>query len=444
MKKHITIRFVFVIGLVEVVALVALFILMNIHITKRLEDRVISDMSVIARDRAELVETYIRGCIDYVDEYSHLPEAADALENPNDSGIIDNLREVTREVAADRNDIEGLYVAQWDTYVLAHINPDSVDKTFRDEEGARELEEKIRKADAGFCTGIVQAPVTKKMVIPVYAPVKSKTGEMIGFVGAAFYADSLSRELHSITQNENVSYSLINAANNTYIFDNDEALSGTPCEDEDILSAIKTIHTKVGNGGYYNYSKSGQVVSCYFMANRDWLFVIRDDSSDVFGVVGSIREAMIIICAAIAVFVIIATAITASRLMRPARAISDQIRRLRDGDYSRGHSMEKYTERIDEFGDIASAVDELQVDLENQYELFFEMLRVQTVGTLVTRTDNSEVVLINEKAMEFMNLTGEPERVTIDDIRNEFDDDALEIVDGNMAKFRDGAIDELS
>ena len=136
MKKYVTARLTVVIGAVALVSMTLLFLVVNHHITKVLQEKAVADMNVIAGDRAELVETYIQGCCNFVDAYSRTSEAADALLHPKDDNAIRSAREITKSIAGNREGLEGLYIAQWDTYVLAHINPDSVDKTFREPDSA--------------------------------------------------------------------------------------------------------------------------------------------------------------------------------------------------------------------------------------------------------------------------------------------------------------------
>ena len=447
MKKHVVVRLTVVIGAVSLISMILLFFVLDYCATTKIQEKAIGDMDVIANDRAQLVETYIQGCCDFVGAYARTTEAREALEKPKDTGALASIRELTKGMAEDQANLEGLYVAKWDTYVLAHNNPDSMDKTFREPDAAKELEEAIRKADAAFCTGIVQSPVTKKMVIPVYAPVKNKAGEMIGFAGAAFFTDGLSERLASVRGQgkAGVDYSLINVVTNTYIFDNNDALVGTECEDEELLDAVKKSNDELNRGSDYSYSNdSGQVVSCHYMTNRDWVFVIRDQHHEVFSVIGTVRALLIGSCVVAMLLMVLVVFFSVRAVMHPLRAINRQLVRLKEGDYSEGHKIEKYAKREDEFGRMAQAVNELKDVMGNQYELFREMLRAQTVGTIVMRSQTQEILMINDRALEMMNLAGYQGTVTAMDIRNEFDDDQLEIVDENMRRVQETEGAEVS
>ncbi|MBR4769134.1 MAG: hypothetical protein IK088_09190, partial [Lachnospiraceae bacterium] len=161
-RSKISFRIALIVGVVEILAMAALFLIMNQTLTRILEKNAISDLNVIAKDRAQIIETYISGCVDFLDCYSKASEIRDVLLQPEDPEAIEASRAYTNHVADGHKDIEGLYVAKFDTYVLAHINPDSVDKTFREPGSAKELEDTIRKEGKAFCTGIVMAPVSKR------------------------------------------------------------------------------------------------------------------------------------------------------------------------------------------------------------------------------------------------------------------------------------------
>ena len=446
MKKHVTARLTVVIGAVALISMALLFLVVNHHITTMLKDKAVADMNVIAGDRAELVETYIQGCCNFVDAYSRTSEAAEVLAHPQDPEAIKAARDITESIAGNREGLEGLYIAQWDTYVLAHINPDSVDKTFREADSAAELEAQIRKADAAFCTGIVQASVTKKMVIPVYAPVKNSAGEMLGFAGGAFFTDDLSGRLAGIGKESatDVSYSLINAKTNTYIFSDNEELVGTECVDESILDSILTVRRDVGLRGEYNYTKGDRVVACRYMANRDWVFIFEDEGDDVFGVISGVRLILLVCCILAALLMMLVALFSIQGVMRPLRAINRAIVRFRQGDYSQGHAIEKYTKRSDEFGQVAQAACELNEVMENRYELFGEILKAQTVGMIVMRSLDRKIILINDRAKEMMNLAHREGLVTHMDIRNEFDDENLAIVDGQIDKLMESDKGEVT
>ncbi len=437
-RKNLGVKIALLIGGVEIIAMIILFIVMNYNLTGILETKAIQDLSVNARDRAQIVEVYINDCVDFLNGYAKATENREVLEHPDDPGYIQASRDYTRLYAEGYSDIEGLYVAQWDTYVLAHINPDSVDQTFRDPEAAKALEDLIRQNDMPFCTGIVQAPVTKKMVIPVYAPVKNLDGEPIGFAGGAFLSDMLAERLNALADEEKsgVGYSLINADNGIYIFSDNDSLAGTECTDPNIIDCM----TKLREGGVVDsisYSSGDDFVCCYYMADRNWVFAVSDTRDNIFGLVDKVRILLAVLCFVITALMVILCMTSINRQMRPIKTINSTIERFMSNDFTLDPKIREYSKRDDELGTIATAVEELHMVLANQYELFYEMIETQSVGTLVLKSDNEDIVLINHMALELFGL-GDIERdnITISDVRARFDDEENEYIKTQLDPIR--------
>ncbi len=420
--------------LAEVVAMVVMFMFLNIWLSNILEDRVISDMGIIAHHRADLAENYIEGRCDFLNGYARSQEAVNVLTHPEDPELIKAARDYTLKYAEGYDNIEGLYIADWNTYVLAHINPDSVDKTFRDSSAAKALENEIREHQGSFCTGIVLAPVTQKMVLPVYAPVKNDDNEMIGFAGAAFYPEEIGVQL-DIDEETKYGYTIINCANRMYIYDAARPeLMGTECDDEELWDEVKRIKAdpKIQQG---DHTQDGQVMSIYYMPDYDWIFIVSEPESEVYLLVGRVRNMVMVIFILVTVLLIFILRYVITGMMAPIEKINNQIVRLEASDFSRGHGIEGFTGRNDEFGTISRAVMKLHDTLENQDELFKEMLDVQTAGMVVAKDVNSELLLINQKAKELYGIPKDYSgNITIESIRKLFKKEELDHIDEQLGK----------
>ncbi len=448
MKKRvnnkISFRIAMIVGIVVTLAMLLLFAVVNLNLSMELTNRVKRDMNLIAKDRSQIIETYIEGCVEMIDAYARTPEIREVLKSGRDPEAIRRARSFTEGFAEAYDHMEGLYVAEWDTYVLAHINPDSVDKTFRDAVSAAELEEQIRTKGHAFCTGIVRAPVTGKMVIPLYAPVCDESGRAIGFAGAAFYTDGLGERLRSVNdETADVEYSLINAADGTYIFDDDPDIVGSVCMDPVILDRLLGFHNGEYPDNVATFSDRMRAGSCYYMADRDWIFVVTDPGADTFDVVSRVRLSLIAIMVIVTLLMVVLCAYCVDRLTKPVVAINDEIRRLRRGDFSQPHSLDQYMSREDEFGAIAGAVADLHNALSDRNRLFREILKAQTVGTLVTDAITKDVILINDMALSMLGFSpGTEDYVTVERIFNRTDDEEgiriHTIIDG--IRRRDGEV----
>ena len=420
-KKRISIKIAAIIGIVEIIAMTLFFLIINQNLSKVLEHKAMSDMNMIIRDRAQLVETYISSCCNFVDGYARNPIVRNFMQNKNKSSALQQLHELTKDYATSQEYIEGLYIADWETFVYEHTNKDSINKPFRTKEKAKELEDNIKKENKAFCTGIVLAPVSKKMVIPVYAPVYDEKGQAVCFAGAAFYTSGLEEILSSISDGD-IAYSVINANDGHYIFNSDKNLVGTICQDSFLLRAIKLFREQIKTK-IFNYKTDKSVASCFYMEERNWIFVIEDSNESVFGIINSVRRIILAICIIITILMIIICALSVEYQMKPIRIINKQIEDLKIKDFSHSDLLNKYLHRKDEFGVISNAVKELQTRLKNQNQLFSEVLEAQTVGTLVTDSDDNNIILVNNMALKLWGINQTLKTtLTMDDIKDRFDD----------------------
>lgn len=424
-NKRISLKIAAMVGTVELITMSAFFLIINLSLTKVLENKAMSDMNIIARDRAQIVESYIIGCCDFLTGYSRSPIIREGFTKKNDPIARRKVHDVTMAYASGHSDTEGLYIAEWDTFVLEHTNPKSINITFRDKKNAKILEETIKSKGKAFCTGIVRAPVSKKMVIPVYAPVFDENRNAIGFAGGAFFTDALEKKLVPFA-NGTIGYSLINANTKEYIFNEDSQLVGQKCTDPYLLDTIQELTSQDKNKSV-SYRSDESVISCYYMADKTWVFVAEDSNENVFGIVSSVRAILAAICILITVIMLLFFGFSVERTMRPIRDINKQIENFKVGDYSHSDLLHKYLARDDEFGTIANAVKELHGVLENQYQLFFELLEAQTVGTLVTDLEDNNIILVNKMAIKLWGIAPEKQAtLTMDDIRARFDDEERE------------------
>lgn len=437
--KHISIKITFLVIIAEIMVMVFLFLFLNGRLSDILEKRLLSDMGIIAHHRADLAENYIEGRCDFLNGYARCIEALGVLEDPENQTLVEAARDCTNNYAAGYTSLEGLYLASWDTYVLAHTNPDSMDKTFRTPEAAKELENLIKKHQTAFCTGIVQAPVTKKMVMPVYCPVRGKNGEMTGFVGAAFYPEVIGVQLDAGEETK-YGYSIINCSGKMYIYDSaDSGLVGMENTNENLWREVERLKKGDGDVGQGSLSYGGRVMSFYYMPDYDWIFVVSESEQDVFQLVDTVRNTIMAIVLPITFLFVIVLGFVIGRMMVPIEKINNQILRLQSADFSRGHDIEKYTGRRDEFGTISQAVMKLRSTLQNQDELFREMLDVQTAGMVVSKNATSELILINQRALTLYGVPyAEKNALTMKGIRALFSEEELVHIDEQLHKLKEG------
>ena len=431
-KMKVSVRMAVILGLTDILVMGVLYGIVSYNLEKVLRAKAVNDMAAIAQDTANLIDTYIYWCCDFVNGYSRMSEIRDVLDHDKDPALYAKAQEATDRYAEGYHDIEGLYVANWDTYVIAHTNPDSIDQTFRDEESALELQLRATEERTAYCTGIVKAPVTGVYVIPVYAAVYNDRGEATGFAGGAFYSEDLEIMLDSLNKKnlKGADFALIDAESGMTILSGDTGKAGSVCEDEKLLDAVSLVAGNMDPDGYYSYTDGGMVYSLHYMRNRNWVFVMMNTGEDVFGTLMVIRVSLIVICLILTAVMVGLCTYGVKMTMKPLDAINDEVVRLKANDYSTGHEIDKYCDRNNEFGTISNAIKELHGVLENQYELFVELFELQSTGMVVTTADNTKIKLINDMALDLYDIDrSRKNTVTIEEIRAGFDPDEVEGID---------------
>ena len=424
-RKKISVKIALIIGSVEVIAMTVLFFIINYNLTNILGNKAINDMNVIASDRANLIEVYINGCCNFIDGYSKTPTVQEAFLNRNNPVVKKHIHDLTQKYASSHADIEGLYIADWDTFVIEHTNPESVGIPFRSEIRAKVLEHTIKKEGKAFCAGIALAPLTKKMVIPVYAPVYDENNNAIGFAGAGFFTEGLEKELSRFSETS-IDYSLINIKTGEYIFTDNVNLVGKKCTDVNLLNVLQTAKDNNLKNNTISYKDGESVVSCLFMQNRDWIFTVKDSNENAFKLIQTARKILLTICLTIAIGMVLVCVFSVEYQMLPIREINSEIIKLQSSNYTHDEKIKAYCSRQDEFGMIAKAVEELHLSMESQNQFFLEILEAQAVGTLITDADDKKIILINKVAMQFYGVDfDKKDELTIADIRSHFDEAEL-------------------
>ena len=121
--KRISEKVTLIVIAAEIIAMAILFLVLSGRLSGILEESELTDMNIIAHHRADLAENYIDGRCDFLNGYARSAEAIKVLSDPDNPEYINEARDYTNRYVAGYDNIEGLYIATWDTYVLAHTNP---------------------------------------------------------------------------------------------------------------------------------------------------------------------------------------------------------------------------------------------------------------------------------------------------------------------------------
>lgn len=348
--------------------------------SKIIKNSTINNMNTITMDRAAIIENYITTAESYLLAYSRASDIISFLENPDDQELQKIAQKYTEQFSKDRLNIEGLYVSNWNAKTLAHSNPASVGLVTREGERLTLLHnEVIEHKDGVYNAGIITSPASGAQIISMYRAVFNEDGEPIGIVGTAIYTKGLLETLNAlpITGMDNAKYYLVDMNNSSFIFHEDETMTGAPIEDEDILNVFNFVDEEAI--GFVENS-DGDIISYCYMPTRGWIFILEDTAAEIFADATLIENELMVLSVLGTTILTAITFVIVSRTMKPLGIIGGKLMKMADCDITKDPELEKLINKNSDLGEIASAAVEVIGSLR------------EIIGTLNSSSDQLEDV----------------------------------------------------
>lgn len=320
-------RMITVILVTQIIVMAVVYFFVNYSVTNTVKETAIKTMETIAQERSQIIENYILDTENYLTAYSRAGEITDLLEHPTDSEKTKKAQEYTETFSGDRDFLEGIYVSEWNTHVLAHTNPKVAGITTREGDSLIALQNALLEADGVYNTGIVISPASQIQIISIYRACFDKNNQPIGLVGGGIFTEGLVNILDNLPAKgmEQLRYYLVNAETGEYIFHVDSEKISTAAEENYMNTILANVQKNPDNTyGSLTYTEGSReyLASYHYMADRGWVFVITDPSSEVFGSLGKIRFMLALICI---IGVVILTLLTYNIINRLIKSLGEAV-----------------------------------------------------------------------------------------------------------------------
>ena len=181
-KKKVAYRITLYIMTLQIVIFVMLYIFMSKTITGNIRENTVESMKTIVDDRSQIIESYVRKAEGYLTAYSRAGEIADLLADPSNPDAVAAAQRYTEMFSGDIERLEGIYVSEWNTHVLAHTNKDVVGITTREGESLKALQDSMMSADGVYNAGFIFSPASEKQIVSMYRACLDENGKPIGLV----------------------------------------------------------------------------------------------------------------------------------------------------------------------------------------------------------------------------------------------------------------------
>ncbi len=285
-------------------------------------------------------------------------EVRDLLLNPTDPALLERAQQYTEDFAAVKGVFEGLYIATPATHVLTHTSQGAIGMTTRSGDSLKTFQDTILSQRQLTNLGIMKSPGTGSMILSMYYPI-FQGQRCIGYVGAGVYAshlmdDLLNLDIKGLPDSE---YVFLNVDTGVYLYHEDESLLNTETADKGYLEIIRRIQsdgsTQAGVHSYRDGNGDSQLVVYKYLKDRGWVFMVRDSAAEVYASVTMVRLIVGLLCAGMAVALILITRLILRREGRELMVVERAIGRLGDLDLSEDRELEAFYNRSDEIGMIA-------------------------------------------------------------------------------------------
>ena len=295
-------RATYILVIAQILIMIGLSVFVTIAVSERAGNSTVEHMKTISDSRATIIKEYVSNTENMLSIYSCNPEIIEAVKNPSDENIINAAQKFTEDFSSKIENLEGIYVSEWNTHVLAHTNRKVVGITTREGEPLEQLRDLLIQAGDGvYDTGIIISPASGKQIVSMYKGIFDEEGNPIGLVGLGVYTSGLVDMLNDFENRgfDNAEYYMVNVIDGKYIFNEDSSKITASTENE----IVKELCEKYRNSDqdetssfeYVSNEDNERYVSVYnFMADKKWLLVLDDIHSEAFRLSYAMRMYLIV------------------------------------------------------------------------------------------------------------------------------------------------------
>lgn len=319
--------------------------------------------------QTNIIEEYLAHQEQMLAAYSKTPEVVNFLKDPTNEEKRKAAQEYTELYYAGLNDWEGLYIAEWNSHVIAHSNPAVVGMYTREGESLKELQNIMTEANKLYNAGIIVSPASQKLTLSLYCPVFDRDGKtIIGYVGGGPFAEDLKTRWVSM-ENQGSKYAMVNVKTGNYIFEEDESLMATAVQDEMLLSLLSLIQSDesklTGNIEYKDKVEGKSIAAYQYIPKHGWVVVSRSSEDRIYADANANMRMLILICIIFDILIALLSWVLIRISTRPLKYVEESIQQLKELKLDKQHKLDKYLNGKSEIGQIATALDSLYDSLKD-------------------------------------------------------------------------------
>lgn len=357
-NKKLATRIGIITTIITLVGMLLLWLIVSTNAASMVKNDITNQMIDAVESRATIINQYVTSAEEYMTAFALGNEVRELLLHPKDLTLLERVQKYTEDFASVKGIFEGLYIATPDTYVLTHTSQNAIGITTRTGESLNSFQNTILSKQQLTNLGIMKSPGTGSMILSMYYPI-FEDERCIGYVGAGVYASHLMDALLNLDIKglPNSEYVFLNVETGVYLYHEDEALLNTETIDhgyKEIIQQIRTDgNTQAETYSYHDEKGINQLVVYKYLKDRNWVFMVRDSVTEVYGAVTTVRIIVGILCAIVATAIILITLFILYREGKELMVVERAIGHLGELNLSADRELEIFYNRSDEIGMIA-------------------------------------------------------------------------------------------
>jgi Methyl-accepting chemotaxis protein len=400
-KQKLAAQISTLISIITIAGMLVLWGIVEHNASSTVKTNITNQMTDAVKSRAAIINNYVISAEEYMSAFALSSEVRDLLRDPENPELVEQAQQYTEDFAAVKGIFEGLYVATPDTHVLTHTSAEAIGMVTRQGDSLKEFRNTILAQPELTNLGIMKSPGTGAMILSMYCPV-FENQQCIGYVGAGVYAGNLMDSLLELDIQglPNSEYVFINAETGVYLYHRDEALLNTETADPGYLEIMQRVQSgKTSQQGTYTYRDENgtkQFVVYQYLADRNWIFMVRDNISEVYREVVDVRIKVGLICAAVTTLIILCLIGMMRRIGQRLVTVERAIGRLGCLELETDQELSLLYGRNDEIGSIARTTQALCERLRLTIDDIGRILGEMADGNIAVDVDCGESYYIGD------------------------------------------------
>ncbi len=328
-------------------------------------------------------------------------EVHELLRDPENPMLLERAQEYTEDFAAVKGIFEVLYIATPETYVRTHTSQGAIGMITRQGDALAPFQQTILAKPELTNLGIMKSPGTGAMILSMYYPV-FEDDRCIGFVGAGVFADALMDNLLELELQglPNSEYVFISAETGVYLFHENQELLNTKTTDPGYLDIMESVQSGAGaQAETYTYTDENgvkQLVVYQYLQDRGWIFMVRDNTQEVFKTVASTQFQVGMVCVVVMFLIILCLVLMMRRVGNSLERVEAAIGRLGRFELNADQELSSLYDRGDEIGVIARTTHTMCDHLRQTIEDIRRILGEMATGNIAVNVSLNEAYYIGD------------------------------------------------